>query len=98
MKISIITATYNCEAYLKDCLESVHNQNFLDIEHIIIDGASIDDTKKIINNWTSVSKWISEPDNGIYDALNKGIKLATGDVIGFLHSDDMLNSKIQLKT
>ncbi|WP_340112522.1 glycosyltransferase family 2 protein [Maribellus mangrovi] len=92
MKISIITATYNSERNLTDCLQSVANQDYPNIEHIVIDGASKDRTLEIVKSFSSVSRYISEPDRGIYDALNKGIQLATGDVIGFVHSDDMLAS------
>ncbi|MCS2150045.1 glycosyltransferase family 2 protein [Scandinavium manionii] len=93
MKISIITATYNSEATLRDTLRSLETQTYSDIEYIIIDGASKDKTLTLVDaNCTRVSKVISESDKGIYDALNKGISLATGDVIGFLHSDDLLAS------
>ena len=100
MKISIITITYNSAATLPRALESVRSQTYGDIEHIIIDGASTDGTKEliinyqlsIINSQSPKVRWISEPDNGIYNALNKGIAMATGDVIGFLHSDDVLYS------
>ena len=88
MKISIITATYNSVATVRDTLESIANQTHPDIEHIIIDGASKDETLDIVNEFSHVSKVISEPDGGIYDALNKGIKAATGDIIGILNSDD----------
>ena len=98
MKISIITATFNSAANIKHCLESINNQRCKKIEHIIIDGASKDKTLEIIKlNTNLASKIISEPDNGIYDALNKGIKLATGDIIGVLHSDDQLNSSDTIK-
>ena len=100
MKISIITITYNSAATLPRALESVRSQTYGDIEHIIVDGASTDGTKELIINYqlsilnsqSPKVRWISEPDNGIYNALNKGIAMATGDVIGFLHSDDMLYS------
>ena len=100
MKISIITITYNSAKTLPRALESVRSQTYGDIEHIIIDGASTDGTKEliinyqlsIINSQSPKVRWISEPDNGIYNALNKGIAMATGDVIGFLHSDDVLYS------
>ncbi|EPI9236201.1 glycosyltransferase, partial [Yersinia enterocolitica] len=93
MKVSIITATYNSAATITDTLLSLNNQSYLDIEYIIIDGASTDDTLTIINQHSrNVSTVISEPDKGIYDALNKGISVATGDVIGFLHSDDIFAS------
>ena len=91
MRISIITATYNSEKTLLDTLLSLEKQTHPDIEYIVIDGASKDNTIKLIkSNCTRVSKIICEPDNGIYDALNKGIQAASGDVIGFLHSDDLL--------
>ncbi|MDE9544012.1 glycosyltransferase family 2 protein [Xenorhabdus bovienii] len=90
MKISIITATYNSEKTLIDTLLSLENQNYKDIEYIIIDGASKDKTLATISQYsTRVTTIISEPDKGIYDALNKGISVATGDIIGFLHSDDL---------
>lgn len=92
MKISIITATYNSEKNIVECLQSVAVQTYKNIEHIIIDGGSTDRTLEIIKSAPSVAKYISEPDNGIYDALNKGIGLATGDIIGFLHSDDSIGS------
>lgn len=91
MKVSIITATYNSEKTIIDTLLSLEKQTHLDIEYIIIDGVSKDNTLKVIDrNSTRVSTIISEPDKGIYDALNKGILAATGDIIGFLHSDDLL--------
>ncbi|MBA0217461.1 glycosyltransferase [Pectobacterium brasiliense] len=90
MKISIITATYNSSQTIIDTLRSLEEQTYQNIEYIIIDGASKDNTLEIIkNNSSRVSIIISEPDQGIYDALNKGIKVSTGDVIGFLHSDDV---------
>ncbi|WP_342229877.1 glycosyltransferase family 2 protein, partial [Yersinia enterocolitica] len=93
MKVSIITATYNSAATITDTLISLDNQSYLDIEYIIIDGASTDNTLTIIKKHSkNVSKIISETDKGIYDALNKGISMATGDVIGFLHSDDIFAS------
>jgi glycosyltransferase involved in cell wall biosynthesis len=89
LKISIITATYNCNPILIDCLNSVALQSYNNIEHIIIDGASTDGTLPLINSKRDqISVLVSEPDNGIYDAMNKGIKLATGNIIGFLNSDD----------
>ena len=95
MKISIITITYNSSSSLQRALDSVQSQTYKDIEHVIIDGASTDGTRKLIEAYAKQHKnvkWVSEKDNGIYDAINKGIRLATGDVIGFLHSDDMFYS------
>lgn len=93
MKVSIITATYNSAKTIRDCINSVINQSYGTIEHIIVDGGSTDGTMEIIQEMAVFTKsmyCISEPDNGIYDALNKGIKRATGAIIGFLHSDDLL--------
>ncbi|WP_429102244.1 glycosyltransferase family 2 protein [Aeromonas veronii] len=91
MKVSIITATYNSAATIRDTLASLESQTYPDIEYIIVDGASKDNTLEVVNqHCTRVSKIISEPDRGIYDALNKGIAAATGDIVGFLHSDDLL--------
>ena len=93
MKISIITACYNSESTLADAINSVLAQDYDDIEYIIVDGASTDGSMAIVEaRKDSISKVISEPDNGIYDALNKGVAIATGDFIGFLHSDDVLAS------
>ena len=93
MKISLITVTYNSEKYLSQCIESVQSQTHKNIEHIIVDGRSTDNTVSIIKSYESViSRWISEPDKGMYDAINKGIAMATGEVIGLLNSDDMLYS------
>jgi glycosyltransferase involved in cell wall biosynthesis len=94
MKVTIITVTYNSAKYLEDCICSVINQNYGDIEHIIIDGGSTDETLSIIKQYeTHIAKWISEKDNGMYDAINKGMKMATGNVIGLLNSDDILASE-----
>lgn len=95
MKISIITITYNSAKTVQRALASVQEQTYPDIEHIIVDGASTDGTKEIIEAYAKKHqnvRWKSEKDSGIYDALNKGIGMATGDVIGFLHSDDKLYS------
>lgn len=91
MKISIITATYNSESTILDTIKSLESQTYDNIEYIIIDGESKDNTLDLIkNNSKRVSKIVSEPDSGIYDALNKGIIHSTGDIVGFLHSDDVL--------
>jgi len=95
LKVSIITATYNSAKYIASSLNSIFNQDYKDIECIIIDGDSKDQTKSIIKTYQRKNlniTLVSEADNGIYDALNKGIKLATGDLIGFVHSDDNLAS------
>jgi glycosyltransferase involved in cell wall biosynthesis len=90
MKISIITGTFNSSKTIIDCIDSVNNQTYFDIEHIIIDGASKDNTLKLINsNPGRIKQIISEPDNGLYDAMNKGISVATGEIIGLLNSDDL---------
>ncbi|KLN95751.1 glycosyltransferase family 2 protein [Moellerella wisconsensis] len=90
MKVSIITATYNSSETIIDTLISLEQQTYPNIEYIIIDGASKDNTINLIKEYsTKVSILISESDKGIYDALNKGIKNATGDIVGFLHSDDL---------
>jgi len=95
LKVSIITATYNSADSITTSLDSVFFQDYKDIECIIIDGGSKDDTLSIIDIFqkkhTNITV-ISEADQGIYDALNKGVKIATGDLIGFVHSDDMLAS------
>ena len=90
MKISIITATFNNEETIADTLYAVNSQTYKNIEHIIIDGKSSDNTLKIIEEQKNDNLIIiSEKDNGIYDALNKGIKQASGEIIGFLHADDI---------
>ncbi|NTD95626.1 glycosyltransferase [Agrobacterium tumefaciens] len=91
MKISIITVIYNGEAYLKECIESIIGQSYQDIEYIIVDGASTDGTLKIVEDYRhAVTHLVSEPDRGLYDAINKGILLASGEVVGILNADDML--------
>ncbi len=89
MKVSIITVCYNSSNTIRSTIDSVISQSYNDIEHIIIDGASTDGTIDIVKSYgNKVSKFISEPDNGIYNAMNKGIKLATGEIVGVLNSDD----------
>jgi len=92
LKISIITATYNAQATIADAIESVLSQSYDEVEYIVVDGGSNDGTIDIIKSYgDKIHKFVSEQDRGIYDALNKGIALASGDVIGFLHSDDLYN-------
>ena len=90
-KVSIITIVYNNHKYISDCINSVLNQAYDNIEYIVIDGKSDDGTVEVIEELRQKHnfKFISEKDNGLYDALNKGIKMATGDIIGVLHSDDI---------
>lgn len=96
MKISIITATYNSSATLRATIRSILSQTYQDIEHIVVDGASTDDTLTIIQEYEPQfdgrMRWVSEKDNGLYDAMNKGIRMATGDMVGILNSDDFFTS------
>ena len=96
MKISLITVTYNSGDVLRCAIESVLRQTYPDIEYILVDGASEDNTLDIIrtceSRFTGRMHWISEPDQGLYDAMNKGIRMATGDIIGILNSDDFFTS------
>lgn len=93
MKVSIVTVCYNSAATIRDTIESVLAQDYADIEYIIVDGASKDNTLSIVNEYRDrISTVISEPDKGIYDAMNKGIQAATGDVVGILNSDDFFTS------
>jgi len=96
VKISIITVCFNSKKTIRDTIESVLSQDYHEIEHIIIDGLSTDETMHIVSEYQNkITKIISEPDQGIYDAMNKGVKLATGDVIGILNSDDFFeDSKV----
>lgn len=96
MKISIITASYNSVSTLANAMESVLHQTYTDWEYIIVDGGSTDGTVDLIKKYEpqfgGKLKWTSEPDHGIYDAMNKGISRATGDVVGILNSDDYFTS------
>lgn len=96
MKISLITVTYNSAQTLADTIQSVLAQTHPDIEYIVVDGASKDDTVNIIRQYepqfNGRMKWVSEPDKGLYDAMNKGIRMATGEVVGILNSDDFFTS------
>lgn len=97
MKVSVITATWNSVATLRDTLESVLGQTYYDIEHIIVDGGSTDGTIELVQEYepryNGRLQYISEPDRGIYDAMNKGIRMASGDVVGILNSDDFYSSR-----
>lgn len=95
--ISIITISYNSVNTILDTLKSIESQTMQEFEHIIVDGGSTDGTLEIIKNYSRVDKVISEPDNGIYDAFNKGINNSTGDIIGFLNSDDVFYDQNSLK-
>lgn len=92
MRISIITVSYNSAATIRDTLESVLAQTYKDIEYLVVDGDSTDGTLEIIKEFEPKFKgrmhWISEPDNGLYDAMNNGIRMATGDIVGIINSDD----------
>ncbi len=92
MKISIITVSYNSAKTIKDTIDSVLRQKYADYEYLVVDGESKDATVDVIREYEpkfeSRMRWVSEPDRGIYDAMNKGIKMATGDVVGILNSDD----------
>ena len=97
MKVSIITVTYNSAVTIADTIESVLHQTYPDIEYIVVDGCSKDNTieqvKRFEPAFSSRLKWVSEPDKGIYDAMNKGIAMASGDVVGILNSDDYFTSE-----
>ena len=96
MKISLITATYNSAETVRDTLQSVLNQTFKDIDYIIIDGNSKDNTMAIVKEFEPKFegrlRWVSEKDKGIYDAMNKGVRMAQGDIVGILNSDDFFAS------
>ena len=94
LKISVITVTKNSEKFLEENINSLKNQTYKNFEHIIIDGNSTDRTVEIIKkNKDTIDYWVSEPDEGLYDAMNKGIKACTGDIIGILNSDDIYFSE-----
>jgi glycosyltransferase len=91
MKVSLITVVFNCEAYIEQCIQSVLAQDYRELEYIVIDGKSSDRTPSIIARYTDqLSYYLSEPDSGMYDALNKGIAAATGELIGIVNADDYL--------
>ena len=98
-KISIITVVWNNASTIKDAIDSILNQTYENIEYIVVDGASTDGTVEIIQSYgDKISKFISEKDKGLYDAMNKGIGLATGDIVGILNSDDFYKSNDVLET
>ena len=89
--VSVIIPAYNAEKYLSETIESVINQTYKNIEHIVIDGVSTDGTLDVINKYTdSITHFVSEPDTGIYNAMNKGLKYVTGDIVYFLNATDSL--------
>lgn len=89
MKISVITVAFNNSRHIESCIKSVLEQTYKDLEYIIVDGGSDDGTLEVIKSYSDkISNWVSKPDGGIYYAMNEGISMATGDVVGFLHSDD----------
>ena len=96
MKISVITATFNSGKTVRGTIESVLHQTYKDVEYIIVDGMSKDNTMEVVRSYESLfcgrMRYVSEPDKGIYDAMNKGIAMATGDVVGILNSDDFYTS------
>lgn len=98
MKISIVTVSYNAAATIKDTIESVLSQEDIELEYLIVDGESKDDTVTIVESFgDQIHQFISEPDKGIYDGMNKGVAMATGDVIGILNADDMYADEKVLK-
>lgn len=98
MKISIITVCYNSAATIETTIQSVAAQTYNNIEYIVVDGNSKDETIAIINkHQDKIAKWISETDNGLYDAMNKGIQMATGDLVGIINSDDTFNTHTVLE-
>jgi glycosyltransferase involved in cell wall biosynthesis len=99
VSITIITVSFNSQLTIEDTLISIDSQNHKEIEHIIIDGGSTDETMSVVNRYGNTWRHaFSESDNGIYDAMNKGLSLATGEVIGFLNSDDLFENDSVLKT
>jgi glycosyltransferase involved in cell wall biosynthesis len=97
MKISVVTVVYNCVDTIEGCIQSVIAQDYTDVEFIVVDGGSKDGTVDIIKKYsTGIARFVSEKDNGIYDAMNKGIRMATGDVVGILNADDFFYSNTTL--
>ena len=99
MRISIITVCYNSSKTIEETIKSVLSQTYNNIEYIVVDGDSKDNTPSIIAKYSDrISQYISEPDKGLYDAMNKGLKLATGDLIGILNSDDIFHDNSVLES
>lgn len=97
--VSVLTVTKNSQKTIKDCLLSVDKQTYPNVEHIVVDGSSDDDTLNLVSKFKlSRGAVLSEPDKGIYDALNKALKLANGEIIGFLHSDDVFADNAVIET
>ena len=96
MKVTVITVAFNSAATIADCMQSVLDQTYSDIEYIVVDGQSNDNTIGVIREFepkfVGKMRWVSEKDNGIYDAMNKGLCMATGDVVGILNSDDFFTT------
>jgi glycosyltransferase involved in cell wall biosynthesis len=89
IKVSIVTVSFNAERTIERCIQSVLSQTYKNVEYIVIDGKSTDKTVQIIHNFkNSIHRFLSEPDHGIYDAMNKGIRIASGDIVGMLNADD----------
>ena len=86
--VSIVTPTFNSASYLKQTLDSVAGQSYGPVEHIVVDGGSTDETLRIVKGYPHI-RWISEPDNGMYDAVNKGLRMATGSILAYLNGDDL---------
>lgn len=94
MRVSIITVCYNSEKFIEECIQSVLSQDYQNIEYIVVDGKSTDRTLDIISRYKDkITKIISEEDDGLYDAMNKGIVASTGEIVGILNSDDLFNDK-----
>ncbi|MBP7051040.1 MAG: glycosyltransferase [Phycisphaerae bacterium] len=90
MKVSIVTVCFNSAATIEHTIRSVRDQEYEHVEHVIVDGGSTDGTQEVVGRYNGrIREFISEPDRGIYDAMNKGLALATGDVVGFLNADDV---------
>jgi glycosyltransferase involved in cell wall biosynthesis len=95
MRVSIITVCYNRKSTIEQSIKSVLGQDYPNIEYIVIDGSSTDGTKEIIQSYSDkIATYISEPDKGMYDAINKGLSMATGDIVGLMHSDDEFYNKM----